>query len=122
MPTSLRVCLLTLAAFALTWQANAGTDLGPADTATWVSSCDTNFEACRHEVVNVYNLNVIDILSGAPGCTFPSTGEGKTHADSIPATHAIVDWLNANAGKRSAKTDDAVNQALAALWPKLCKP
>lgn len=94
-------------------------DYGPSDTSSWVASCDTNFENCRHEVVNIHNLNLIDTLSDRHGCTIPTAG--KMRADSAVATHAIIGWLNANTAVRATKTDDAVNQAIAALWPSLCQ-
>ena len=86
----------------------------PDDTAGFVASCATNFEFCRNEVVDVSNLN----LMNNEGCTFPHPSVTKT--DSVPATHAIIDWLKANRAARAPKTDDAIKQAMAALWPSRC--
>ena len=114
----LRVSSLAAAVLILVSQAKA--EDAPADTATFVSTCATNFEVCRNEVLNVSNYNMIRMMGGNHGCTFPHA-QAKTHADSIAATNAIVDWLNANNAVRAPKTDDAIAQSMAALWPNLCE-
>ena len=114
----LRATLLGVGALLLVGQAKA--EDAPADTATFVSTCASNFEVCRNEVLDVSNYNMIQMMGGQHGCTFPHT-QAKTHADSIAATNAIVDWLNANDAVRAPKTDDAIAQSMAALWPNLCE-
>jgi hypothetical protein len=116
-----RASLLAAAALILISQAKAD-DYGPSDTATFVPSCANDFEACRNEVVNMSNYNQLSQLTGSayPGCTFPHTG-AKMHADSIAATNAIIDWLKANSTAAAPKTDDAISQAMKALWPNLCQ-
>ena len=105
-------------------------DYGPSDTATFVSSCAENFEACRNEVLTVSNYNKMSQLTGSayPGCTFPhttpaspETKRASFHADSITGTNAIIDWLKANSTVAAPKTDEAISQAMKALWPNLCK-
>ena len=114
----LRASLLVVGVLGLISQAQA--EEAPADTATFASTCATNFEVCRNEVLNVSNYNLIQMMGGQHGCTFPHT-EAKTHADSIAATNAILDWLNANDAVRAPKTHDSIAQAMAALWPNLCE-
>ena len=114
----LRATLLAAGVLSLISQAKA--EDAPADTATFVSMCAASFEVCRNEVLNVSNYNMIQMMGGQHGCTFPHT-EAKTHADSIAATNAILDWLNANDAVRAPKTDDAIVQSMAALWPNLCE-
>ena len=118
----LRLLLLTAVALFFLTQAKAATGNGPSDTAAFVSSCSTNFEACRNEVLTISNYNQLSQLTGSayPGCTFPAV-QGNIHADSISATNAIIDWLKANSAARAPKTDVAVAQAMKALWPNLCK-
>ena len=45
----------------------------------------------------------------------------STYMASIAATSAIVGWLNANGSVGAPKTDDAIGQSMAALWPNLCE-
>src|SRR3954465_7737430 len=114
----LRASVLATAVLALTAQAKA--EEAPADTATFVSTCATNFEVCRNKVLMVSNYNRIKMMGGQHGCTFPRT-PAEIHADSIVATNAIVDWLNANGAVRSPETSEAIDQSMAALWPNLCE-
>ena len=117
----LRASVLATAALVLISQAKAE-DYGPSDTSTFVSSCATNFEACRNEVLTVSNYNKMSHLTDAAyhGCTFPRT-PAEIHADSIAGTNAIIDWLNANSAAAAPKTDEAISQAMKALWPNLCE-
>ena len=117
----LRASVLATAALVLIPQAKAE-DYGPSDTATFVSSCATNFEACRNEVLTISNYNKMSQLTGSayPGCTFPRT-QAKIHADLITGTNAIIDWLKANSTAAAPKTDEAISQAMKALWPNLCE-
>jgi hypothetical protein len=126
----LRASVLAVAVVFLIPQAKAE-DYGPSDTATFVSSCATNFEGCRNEVLTISNYNQMSQLTGSayPGCTFPhttptspETKRATFHADSITGTNAIVDWLKANSTAAAPKTDEAISQAMKALWPNLCKP
>ena len=121
MLTVLRSAILAAIALLFTAQAKAATDYGPADTATFISSCATNFEACRNEVVTISNYNQMSQITGSayPGCTFPHVD--NIHTDSISATNAIINWLNTHSATRAPKTDDAVAQAMKAIWPNLCK-
>jgi hypothetical protein len=117
----LRVSSLVAAALILISQAKAG-DYGPSDTATFIPSCTTDFEACRNEVLTISNYNRMSQVTGSayPGCTFPHTA-AEIHADSIAATNAIIDWLKANSAAAAPATNEAISQAMKALWPSLCQ-
>jgi hypothetical protein len=114
----LRASLLAAGVLGLISQAQA--EEAPADTATFLSTCGTDFEICRNKVLMVSNYNRIQMMGGNHGCTFPRT-QAQIHADSIAATNAIVNWLNANDAVRSPKTTEAIDQSMAALWPNLCE-
>jgi hypothetical protein len=129
MSSVVRASLLAAAALILISQAKAE-DYGPSDTATFVSSCATDFEACRNEVLTISNYNKLSQLTGSayPGCTFPRTTPASPetkqttfHNDSITGTNAIIDWLKANGSAAAPKTDEAISQAMKALWPNLCQ-
>jgi hypothetical protein len=97
---------------------DCGHTISPDD----LTYCTDHFDACRTEVVNVDNLNSLNQVGGDHhSCTFPKTG-GRTmyHSDTIAATKAILGWLKANSAVRAPKTDDAIEQAMAALWPDRC--
>jgi hypothetical protein len=113
----LRIFLLTAGVVLLAYQAKA--EEAPADTATFVTYCTDHFEVCRKEVLDVNNINMIQMLGGNHGCSFPHTA-AKTHGDSIAATKAILVWLNTNGTSRVPKTYDAIEQATKALWPGEC--
>jgi hypothetical protein len=59
----------------------------------------------------------------ARGNPYPSP-EGDTAAKrhSVRAAYAgkVLDWLASNATSRLATTKDAIEQAIAALWPSQC--
>jgi hypothetical protein len=114
----LRATLLGAGALLLVAQAKA--EDAPADTTTFVATCATDFEVCRTEVVDVSNYNMIQMMGGKHGCTFPHT-DAKIHADSIAATNAIIDWLKTNEAVRASKTYDAIVQSMAGIWPNLCE-
>ena len=109
-----------LGAGALLLVAHAKAEDAPTDTTTFVSMCTTDFEVCRNKVLMVSNYNRIKMMGGQHGCTFPRT-PAEIHADSIAATNAIVDRLNANGAVRAPKTSEAIEQSMAALWPNLCE-
>jgi tetratricopeptide (TPR) repeat protein len=95
----------------------------PADTATFVPYCANNFEICRIYVLNVNSRTIINEMGGAHGCTFPRPREGGRpafHEASIAATKAILDWLKANGASLAPKPEDAIEQAMAAIWPSEC--
>jgi hypothetical protein len=98
-------------------------DSAPADTAAFVPYCTDHFDGCRTKVITVNNLNKLNQMRGVHGCTFPSPHDaGQTyHSNSIAATNAILDWLKANSASQAQKPTDAINQAMAALWPSECK-
>src|SRR5450631_3522409 len=104
----LRATLLGVGALLLVGQAKAGD--APADTATFLSTCATDFEVCRVKVVDVSNYNMVEMLEGTHGCTFPHP-KGNSRMDAVPATNAIIDWLKANEAVRAPKTDDSITQA-----------
>ena len=72
----LRASVLAAGALILISQAKA--EDAPADTATFVSTCATNFEVCRNEVLIVSNYNLIEMMGGQHGCTFPHTPARST--------------------------------------------
>jgi hypothetical protein len=111
--------LLTIGTLVITSQAKAE-DYGPDDTASFIPSCTDHFEACRNSVLMVNNMNMMQMLGGNHGCSFPHTG-AKTHADSIAATNAILVWLKAHEKLRAHNTDKAIAQATKALWPQECR-
>jgi hypothetical protein len=113
-----RVSSVVAAALILVSQAKA--EDAPADTVTFLSTCATNFEACRVEVVDVSNYNMVEMMGGTHGCTFPHP-TGNSRVDAVPATNAIIDWLKANEAVRAPKTHDSITQAMEALWPNLCE-
>ena len=100
------------------YQAEEGTV--PTDTASFVSYCPNHLEGCRHVVVDVNNINMMRQIGGNKGCTIPHTS-GGVRADSKDATLKILDWMNANRGSLAQKSDVAIEQAMAALWPSECK-
>jgi hypothetical protein len=118
MMSILRASLLIAGGAFLVSQAKA--EDAPADTATFVTYCSDHFEVCRKEVLDVNNINMMQLLGGNHGCSFPHTA-AKTHGDSITATKAILVWLNTNATSRAPKTYDAIEQATKALWPSECR-
>lgn len=96
----------------------------PTDTAAFVSYCANHLEGCRHVVVDVNNINMMRQIGGNKGCTFPrSSGSGiqGIRTDSREATIKILDWMNANRASLAQKSDVAINQAMAAVWPSECK-
>ena len=64
----LRASVLAAAALILISQAKA--EDAPADTATFVSMCATNFEVCRNEVLDVSNYNMIQMMGGSTVAPF----------------------------------------------------
>jgi hypothetical protein len=115
--------MLTAVALCFITQARADAQTVPADTATFVSYCtDANWEACRLKVVDVNNAQMINQLFNKHGCSFPIDEATKqsVHDASIVATKAILPWLRANSATRAPKTDSAIVQAIAALWPNKC--
>jgi hypothetical protein len=108
-----------LGAGALLLVAQAKVEDAPADTTTFVSTCATNFEVCRNEVLDVSNYNMIQMMGGKRGCTFPHT-DAKIHADSTAATNAIIDWLKTNEAFRAPKTDDSIAQAMEKPFGQAC--
>jgi hypothetical protein len=113
------------AAFLLAFQPRADAQTSPNDTAEFVAYCnDANFDVCRLRVVNVNNIMLMRQIGHNHGCTFPrpsGSKPGGIHADSIPATKAILDWLRANAASRPADTGLAIAQAMEKLWPGNCE-
>jgi hypothetical protein len=49
------------------------------------------------EVVDVSNYNLVEMMGGKHGCTFPHP-TAKSRVDSVPATNAIIDWRIGRAG------------------------
>jgi tetratricopeptide (TPR) repeat protein len=95
----------------------------PADSAAFVPYCADHFDLCRLTVVDVNNINMMKQMGGSHGCTFPrpgTSGRAAYHAKSIEATKAILDWQKANSASLAPKRDDAIEQAMTALWPSEC--
>jgi tetratricopeptide (TPR) repeat protein len=95
----------------------------PADTASFVPYCASHLEGCRQSVMDVNNTTMINEMSGAKGCTFPrpaNSGLQAYRANSREATQKILDWMNASIPSLAPKSDDAIQQAIAALWPSEC--
>jgi tetratricopeptide (TPR) repeat protein len=92
----------------------------PTDTAAFLPYCAIHIERCRHSVVDANNITMINQLNGAIGCTIPRTS-GGIRVDSREATPKILDWMNANRALLAPKSIDAIEQAVAALWPSECK-
>lgn len=93
----------------------------PTDTAAFVSYCANHFETCRNAVLDTNNYNMIRQIGGNRACTFPRFKSSEIHADSIQATKQILAWMNDNITSLISKRDDAIQQAMAALWPSECK-
>jgi hypothetical protein len=123
MSALLRASILTAVGLCYIVQARADDQTVPADTATFVSYCtDANFERCRSKVMDVDNFNLMNQLSGTHGCTFPHSPDRSARvAERIAATKAILVWLKTNPTKRLPKTYDAIDQAIATLWPSECR-
>jgi hypothetical protein len=121
----LRVCGLAICVLLIASQARAAapSNAAPSDTESFIAYCtDANFESCRSEVMDIANINLMKQIGGTYSCTFPQSDDrSKRAADRITATKAILAWLKANPTKRMPKTDDAINQAMAALWPSECQ-
>lgn len=95
----------------------------PTDAAAFVPYCADHFDLCRLTVVDVNNINMMNEMGGHHGCTFPRPGiNGREayHTKSIEATEAILDWQKAKSASLAPKRDDAIEQAMAALWPSEC--
>jgi hypothetical protein len=86
----------------------------PADTDAFVASCAADMKDCREAVDDVINYYQMEMYFGRHGCNIPG-GNDRT------GTPTIITWLNANSATRAPKTDDAIAQAMEALWPDLCK-
>jgi hypothetical protein len=117
----LRICCLVVCVLTLTSKANAEV---PSDTESFVGYCtDANFQSCRNEVLDIDNINLMKQIGGTYSCTFPvvSTDRSSQVAERTAATKAILAWLRANPTKRLPTTIDAINQAIAALWPSECQ-
>jgi hypothetical protein len=120
MPSLLRLSVLTAAFVFLAGQANAE-EQGPDDTASFVPYCSDHFDACRTSVIAENNVNMIAVMGGKHGCTFPRTPGQSYHDDTITVTKAILVWLNDHKASLKPKTWDAINQAKQTLWPKECR-
>jgi hypothetical protein len=80
-----------------------------------------HFEACRTSVIAENNFNMLAVMGGKHGCTFPRTPGQSYHDDTITVTKAILVWLNDHQASLKPKTSDAIHQAKTALWPKECR-
>jgi tetratricopeptide (TPR) repeat protein len=95
----------------------------PVDTASFVPYCASHLDGCRQSVMSVNNTTMINEMSGAKGCTFPkpaAPGLQAYRANSKQVTQKILDWMNANIPSLAPKSDDAIEQAMGALWPSEC--
>src|ERR1700680_4728828 len=110
MPSLLGAILLTAGIVFAAHQAQAE-EYGPDDTASFVRYCADHFDACRTSVIAENNVNMIAVLGGKHGCTFPRTPGQSYHDDTITVTKAILVWLNDNQASLKPKTWDAINQA-----------
>jgi hypothetical protein len=120
MPNLLRAFVLTAGIIFIGYQAKAE-EHGPDDTASFVPYCADHFEACRTSVIAENNFNMLAVMGGKHGCTFPRTPGQSYHDDTITVTKAILVWLNDHQASLKPKTSDAINQAKTALWPKECR-
>jgi hypothetical protein len=130
MRTLVRTSALIVGSLFLIFQATAQIQplrpdrVTPPDTAAFVSYCDNHFEACRIAIVDVNNYIMINILMGDHhGCGLPrftSPTRDEHTAQRGAEAQKILVWLKANSGSRAGKTDDAITQAIKALWPKEC--
>ena len=116
----LRASLLVAGIVLLAGQAKAE-ERGPDDTASFVPYCTDHFDACRTSVIAENNLNMLAVMGGKHGCTFPRTPGVSYHDDTITVTKAILVWLSDHQASLKPKTSDAINQAKVALWPKECR-
>jgi hypothetical protein len=116
----LRASVLTTGIMFLACQVKAE-ERGPDDTARFLPYCADHFDACRTSVIAENNLNMLAVMGGKHGCTFPRTPGQSYHDDTITVTKAILVWLNDHQASLKPKTSDAINQAKTALWPKKCR-
>jgi hypothetical protein len=94
---------------------------GPDDTANFLPYCVDHFDACRTSVIAENNFNMIAVMGGKHGCTFPRTPGQSYHDDTITVTKAILVWMNDHRASLKPQTSDAINQAKTALWPNQCR-
>jgi hypothetical protein len=102
----------------------ADTPTVPTDTTAFLSYCDSNLEACRLAVVDVNNIMMMRQMGGNHGCTLPNpttTDLAKRKEERRVWTVAILDWLKVSGNVRAQNADDAIEQAMKALWPQECK-
>lgn len=108
---------------ALVFLGGATTPPVPAKTAAFVSYCADHLEDCRLAVRGVDNLQKVkQLMNHEHACALPWTTkigeEGKAVVRAQTIT--ILDWLKSHAAMARPKTDDAILQAMAALWPAEC--
>jgi hypothetical protein len=104
--------------------AEAQNQIVPSDTGAFVTYCAGHLEACRLAVVDVNNDMMMKQMGGNHGCSLPkpSSADPALRKDERRVwTLAILDWLKANSSVRVQKTNDAIAQAMKALWPKECR-
>jgi hypothetical protein len=89
----LRACLLTATVVLVGNQVKAE-ERGPDDTASFLPYCVDHFDACRTSVIAENNVNMIAVMDGKHGCTFPRTPGQSYHDDTITVTKAILVWMN----------------------------
>src|SRR4051812_14834576 len=116
-----RLCISALAVGILLLVPHADAqEYGPDNTQSFIPYCTDHFDACRSSAIAQNNLNVMSVMAGKSGCTFPRNAGQSYHDDTITATKAILVWLNAHQASLKPKTSDAITQAEMALWPKQC--
>ena len=124
MPTLLRASVVTVGTLLLIFHAKAQVQTTPPDTTAFIAYCEDHLESCRSTVVDINNIMMMRQLGGNRACSIPSPNSKDLEvrrANSRAATKEIVEWLKANHTSRAPKADDAVIQAIAALWPKECR-
>lgn len=109
--------LFGLAVVATCLAANADV---PANARDFVAFCSSNEKACHDKIVTVDDVNLLikTGLATKPASQAHACEWGRsTHEQFAEKVKAVLDWLKNHPEEDSLSTDDAINDALAALWP-----
>ncbi len=96
----------------------------PADSSAFVTYCTDHLEACRSTVVDINNIMMMRQIGGNHACSLPdpkSHNRDEQIAVRRAETKTILVWLKSNSTSRARKTDEAIVQAIKALWPEECR-
>jgi hypothetical protein len=111
-------------AFAILPEEAAMAAEAPSSAKEFIVFCRTQAEACRAKIIAVDNENLMikGGLADKPASQKHACWWGKTwgapgHETLSQKAKAVLDWLNDHPEESGLTTDDAINDAIAALWP-----